>query len=159
MGGGEFGGGGFAEDDGAGLAERVNARGIAARFLALPHRRAWAGRHVGGLDDVLDGDRHAIDRRQRLAGAPAGGRGVGGLGSAVLVHRDEGADAAVELGDALEAFLEIGARRDLAGAEIARQRDITSELAAHGRTAGVSIFIPRARHIRKSSMSTYSGAP
>ena len=39
------------------------------------------------------------------------------------------------------------------------QRDIAAELAAHGRTAGDSIFIPRARHIRNSSMSTYSGAP
>ena len=70
---------------------------------ALEQRRALAGRHVGGLDDVLDRDRHAVDRRQRLAGAPARGRGVGGLARAVLVDHDEGADAGIELGDQLEA--------------------------------------------------------
>ena len=103
VGGGEFGGRGLADDDGAGLAQRVHARRIAARFLALPQRRALAGRHVGGLDDVLDRDRHAVDRRQRLAVAPARGRGVGGLDRAVLVQLDEGADGGIELGDALEA--------------------------------------------------------
>ncbi len=36
-------------------------------------------RHVGGLDDVLDADRHAVDRRQRFSGAPARGRAVRGL--------------------------------------------------------------------------------
>ena len=60
----------------------------------------------------------------------------------------------------LRRFVEIGARRDLAGAKIDRQRDIAAELAAaHGRTAGVSTFMPRARHIRNSSRSTYSAAP
>ena len=151
MGGGEFRGRGLADDDGAGFAERMDAGGIAVRLLALEHRRALAGRHVGGLDDVLDRDRHAVDRRQRLAVAPARRRGVGGSDRAVLVQSDEGADGGIELDDALEGFLEIGARRGLAGAEIGRQSDIAPELAracTHGRTAGVSIFIPRARHIR-----------
>ena len=96
------------------------------------------------------------------SGLPARQRAVeasAALMAPSLFKRDEGADGAVELGDALEAFVEIGAGRGLAGAQLGRQRDIASELAAHGRTAGVSIFIPRARHIRKSSMSTYSGAP
>ncbi len=30
---------------------------------------------------------------------------------------------------------------------------------SYGRTAGVSTCMPRARHIRNSSRSTYSGAP
>ena len=48
---------------------------------------------------------------------PARGRGVGGLDGAVLVQPDEGADGRIELDDALEGFLEIGAGRGLAGAQ------------------------------------------
>ena len=47
--------------DGAGLAQRMHACGVALPVGAVPHRRALAGRHVGGLDDVLDRDRHAVD--------------------------------------------------------------------------------------------------
>ena len=45
--------------------------GVALGLEPLPLRRALARRHVGGLDDVLDGDHHAVDRRERLAVAPA----------------------------------------------------------------------------------------
>ena len=66
-------------------------------------------------------------------------------------YLDECLKRIAELDDALEGFLEVGARRGLAGAEIGRQSDIAPELACgctHGRTAGVSNVIPRARHIR-----------
>src|SRR5215467_11365652 len=46
---------------------------------ALEQRRAHLGGHVVGLDDVLDADRHAVNRRKGLTGAPALGGGVGGL--------------------------------------------------------------------------------
>src|SRR6185369_6444652 len=124
-----------------------------------------AGRHVGGLDDVLDGDRHAVDRRQRPAVGPALRRIVGGLARAVTVDHDKGADGFVELGNPGQRLFEIGARAELTGAQVGAMRDIAAQLVGahaeivHGRTAGVSSFIPRARHIRYNSIATYSGAP
>src|SRR5689334_15838614 len=38
-------------------------------------------------------------------------------------------------------------------------RALAGRGAVHGRTVGASIFVPPARHIRKSSRSTSSGAP
>ena len=76
LGSGELGGHRLADDDGAGVAQRRDAGRVLFRAPAGKQRRAHFGRHVDGLDDVLDADRHAVDRRQRLAGAPARGRAV-----------------------------------------------------------------------------------
>ena len=121
---------------------------------AFEDRRALAGGHVGGFDDVLDRDRHAVDRRQRLAGAPARRGGVGGACCAPsLFSTTKAPMRRVELGDAVEA-----SRRDRRAAWSCRRADrppaprsrAACSLCSgiHGRTAGVSIFIPRARHIR-----------
>ena len=71
---GEFGGDGLAEQQAAGLAGQRHAGGVALRLPALVDRRAPFGRHVGGVDDVLDAERHAgeraLARRRGRARAP-----------------------------------------------------------------------------------------
>ena len=60
----------LAENDRAHLAQGLNAGRIAAGMKSLPHGRALAGRHVLGLDDVLDADGHAVDGRESRVRAP-----------------------------------------------------------------------------------------
>jgi formylglycine-generating enzyme required for sulfatase activity len=71
-------------------------------------------------------------------------------------HRGRGGswdDFPEELRSARRSRIKPDARRNDTGFRVA----IT--IAAHGRTAGVSMFNPLARSIRNSSISTYSGAP
>ena len=67
----EFGRDRLAEDDRSGFAQRRDARAVAVSSKAGEQRRTVFRRHVDGFDDVLDADRHAVDRRKRLARPPA----------------------------------------------------------------------------------------
>src|SRR6516225_9593828 len=80
--------------------------------------RALFGRHVGGLDDVLDAERHAVDRRRRPAVAPAGRRAVGGCACGGDTVADERSDGGFELLDMRKAAFEKVARRVTAGGKI-----------------------------------------
>ena len=80
---GEFGGHGLAENDGAGRTHLRDAGGVALRAMAAIDRRAVAGRHVGGVEEVLHRDRNAV---QRSAGAAPCRRRV--PGPAHDRHRD-----------------------------------------------------------------------
>jgi hypothetical protein len=51
---------------------RGDARRVGARPRSGVDRRAVAGRQVGGVDDVLDSDRHAIEKANRGAHGPPG---------------------------------------------------------------------------------------
>src|SRR5262249_57425636 len=82
------------------------------------------GRHVGGLDDVLDADRHAIDLRARSARTPARGRLVGSRARTLEVEIDEGADLGLECGDIGKAAFEEVARRVSAAGKARRRREI-----------------------------------
>ena len=64
--GGELGRHGLAEDHRALLAQPGHAVRVAGRAPAGVDRRAVGGRHVGGVDDVLDADRQAVQRPARL---------------------------------------------------------------------------------------------
>jgi hypothetical protein len=68
---GEFGRHRLADDHRASLTQRGDARGVAVSLKAGEQRRAVLRRHVDGFDDVLDSNRHAVDRRERLARPPA----------------------------------------------------------------------------------------
>jgi hypothetical protein len=76
------------------------------------------GRHVRGLDDVLDAERHAVDRRERPTVAPAGRRAVGGGASGGDIVADERSDGGFELLDMRKAAFEKLARRVIAGGKI-----------------------------------------
>ena len=56
---GEFRAHGLAEDDAAQRTQPLDHGRIAHRPVLLVERGAVAGRHVGGVDDVLHSDRHA----------------------------------------------------------------------------------------------------
>ena len=61
----EFGRDGLAEDDGSGRASERNARGIGVGPVAAIDRRAIGGRHVDGVDQILDRDRDPVQRPSR----------------------------------------------------------------------------------------------
>jgi hypothetical protein len=82
----------------------------------------FLGRHVGGLDDILDSNRHAVDGRARLARAPACRRLVGRRARAGEVEVDEGADLGLERGEIGEAAFEEIARRVCAARKARRCR-------------------------------------
>ena len=58
---------GLAHDHGASGAQPRDDRRVPPRRAARPQGRAELGRHVAGVEDVLDADRHAVERAQRLA--------------------------------------------------------------------------------------------
>ncbi len=72
---GELGGDGLAEQHAAGLARQRDAGGVALRLAAFVDRRAPFGRHVEGVDDVLDAERHAGERAAPAALVERAGRG------------------------------------------------------------------------------------
>src|SRR6516225_5066665 len=59
----EFRGHGLPNNDRASFAQRRYARGVALGVPAREKRRAVLGRHIGGLDDVLDPEWHTVDGR------------------------------------------------------------------------------------------------
>ena len=66
-----FGQVGLAEDDGARRAQPRDHGGVASGEVAQQRQRSGGGGHrVGGVDIVLDQDRHAFERPGTLAGAP-----------------------------------------------------------------------------------------
>ena len=58
---------GLAHDDGAGRAQGGDAARVLARAIVLEQRRARFGRHVGGVDHVLDADGNAMQDAEALA--------------------------------------------------------------------------------------------
>ena len=99
----QLGGDGLADDDGARPAQRGDAGGVAGRPASLEDGAAVLGRHVGGVDDVLDADGDAMQRADALA-CPA--RRVGRLRlleRALAVEERPGADLRLERIDAGEA--------------------------------------------------------
>jgi hypothetical protein len=62
----KFSGHRLAENDCAGGARQRHTSGIGAGLMPAISARAVARRHVGGIHDVLDADRHAMKRSPRL---------------------------------------------------------------------------------------------
>src|SRR5262249_53495439 len=89
LGGCEFRGHRLPNNHCAGFAQRRYARSVALGAPPRKQRRAVLGRHVGGLDDVLDAERHAVDRRSRPALAPPLGGLVGGCTRALKIEMNE----------------------------------------------------------------------
>ena len=81
----------------------VTTVGVVARRAPLVQHRAVLGRHVGGVDDVLQADRHAVQRADRLARAPALVGGARLVERELLVEEGPGLHLGLERADALEA--------------------------------------------------------
>ncbi len=64
---GELGHCGFRDDDGAGRAQVFRQRGFIGRDETGKGQGAAGGRHVGGLDIVLEGDGDAVQRAAQMA--------------------------------------------------------------------------------------------
>ena len=102
---------GLADDRGAGLAQRVDGGRVPARRPALEDRAADLHGHVLGLEDVLDGDRHAVEFGKKPAVPVAGRRSIGCFPCAIEVEGDERVHVWLARVDGLDAALQIGARR------------------------------------------------
>ena len=115
----QFGGHGLAHDDGARLAQQRHRGGVACGLAAGVQDRAIFGRHVMGIEDILDAHRHPVQRAQagsRLAPFLCGL----GLGQGVfLVQVGPGADGVLDLLYAVEARSHQFFRSQLAVADFA----------------------------------------
>ena len=119
---GELGRHRLADDHAARLTQRRDARAVAVSPKTGEQRRAVLRRHVDGLDDVLDADRHAVNRRKRLARSPAVRGAIRRRARGVEVERDKSADPRLPGFDLGDAALEEVARRICPAGEIRRRR-------------------------------------
>ena len=90
---------------------------VGDRLMAAEQVTAVLGRHVVGVDQILDADRQTIDRRQWAAVAMACAGFVGRLARALEIEERERHHRRLQRLDALDAALQIGARRIAAVAE------------------------------------------
>ena len=67
----------LADDYGASRTQSRNHRGIRGRTPICQHRCAAAGRHTTRLQQILDGNRHAVQQPRWLAGLQCGVRCIG----------------------------------------------------------------------------------
>ena len=102
---------GLAEDDCAGRPQPHHGGGIAVRAPPGKQRRAAFGRIVGGIEDVLDADRNAVQRTDRQPIAATLVERARLRERVVTVEMDEGVDLVVERRDAIEAGTDILGRR------------------------------------------------
>src|SRR5919204_6670086 len=99
----ELGGHRLADDPRAGGAQLGHDGGVVTGAAARRERRAELGRIIGGVDDVLDRDRNAVQPPERMA-LEAAFVEFARLGKRMLaVEMGEGLDLAVACLDALEA--------------------------------------------------------
>jgi hypothetical protein len=106
----ELGGDGLAEDQAARALEERDAAGVRLRPVAAVDRRVVLRRQAGGVDDVLEADRHAVQRS-------APGRAVERVRlreRALAVDERPGAHLLVALVDAFQARRGERFGRDLA---------------------------------------------
>ncbi len=151
----EFGGDGLAEDDRAGPAQCGDAGGIGAGPVAVVERRIHFRRIPGGVDDVLDGDRAAVKRRQRTPVRIARRRFIGSGARQAGIERDKSADRTVAGFNRFETTLEKTARRGLAAQERFARRRVRAQgvdvRIGHGASVAVS------RIYRVQSLGRQSG--
>ena len=101
----------FADQHSAALAQCPHRGGIRHRLMAAEQFAAELGRHVVGLDQILDPNRHAVDRAERPASFVTCARLVCCVTRALQVEKGECHDCGFERLDARDAAFEISARR------------------------------------------------
>ena len=124
---GEFAGHGLAEDHGACRAHQRDAGGVGDGPVAAIDRRAHLGRQVGGVDDVLDADRHAMQRAARGTAVEVVRLAQRELG----IDRGPGVDVLLARVDAREAVadhvLAGGFARDGRAGDLARRKLVQAD--------------------------------
>jgi hypothetical protein len=100
------------------LPQRPDRGVVALRKIALERRAVHLGRHVLRFEQVLDRDRHAVDRRERLARLPALAARVGCCARDLVIEVRERLHDRLARGDRLDCALEVGARGIGAVAEL-----------------------------------------
>ena len=93
---------GLADDDRAGGAQPVHDRRVPSGPASSEEFCAEFGRHVGGVDDVLDGDRQAMERSWRTACRPRLVDAFGPCERGVRIKIGESPELGVKRCDAVE---------------------------------------------------------
>src|SRR5258706_8512289 len=93
----------LAQNDSASSAQSRNHRSVNARRASAMQRRAVFGRHVRGVDDVLDADRYAAEGSGRLTRAAQVIRGARLRKREILVEEGPGLNLRLCRANALEA--------------------------------------------------------
>ena len=142
---GELGGHGLAQDHRARGAQALDHRGVPGRPAPGVQHGAVLGRHVAGIDDVLDADRDAVQRPLRPAEPPrlvaAPGLGAGELG----IEEGPGLDARFVVGDPGQAGLGQLEGGDLALAQQALRLEAAQRGELHRRHRDCLSVIERRR--------------
>ena len=114
---GELGGDGLADDDGAGGAQPGDDGGVVPGPASGGERRTELGRIVRGVDDVLDRDRNAVQRTERVALHAALVERARLREHMLAIEMGERPDLAVERFDARETGAGIGLGGNRAGGD------------------------------------------
>ena len=140
---------GLAQDRHTGGLEAAHDGGVVGRQPALEDLGAAGRRQALGDQHVLDGDGHAGEDVQLLAGCATLVDGPGGGERPLAVDVQVGVDVAVDGGDPVEVRLHDLHGAELAGAEGVRQLGSaeTGDVGVHGLSLGVwSVFGEDAGH-------------
>ena len=126
---------GLADQDRAAQSQGADAGCIGHRLMAFEQLAAELGRHVVGLDQVLDADWHAIDHAERPAGLVSRAGFICGLARPAQIKEGERHHLGLKRLDAFDAALEIGPRRIRAVAEF-RRNIVEAQHPMGGRVVG-----------------------
>ena len=111
----------LAHDDGAGAAQPRHAHRIGRRDIVDQDLRMAGRRQARDIDDVLDADRHAMQRTAQAARRDLGFGGPGRVHRRLAVEPDEDVQLRVEPGDALQQRRHQLDRREFAGGDRLRR--------------------------------------
>ena len=150
---GELGGHGLADDDGAGGAQPGDDGGVMPWPASGGERGTEFGRIVRGVDDVLDRDRNAVQRAERVAQHTALVEHARLRKHMLAIEMGERSDLAVERFDASETGAGIGlgrnrAARNFRGSLARGQRH--KPVVGHGSSPAHSTGFPRPRGRERS---------
>ncbi len=96
---GEFGHVGLADDDGTGSPKAAHHVGVRVRDAVSVDAKAEGGTEAGGVEVVLDRNRHAVQRPEQAAGSAPFIRCSCRCHGAVAVDGDEGVEAVLVVCD------------------------------------------------------------
>ena len=107
----------LAEHDGAGAAQPCHADRVLGGDIVDQDLRMAGRRQAGDIDDVLDADRHAVQRAAPPSRRDLGFGGLGGRHRRLGIEPDEGMQPRVEPADPVEQRRHQLDRRQLAGGD------------------------------------------